>query len=236
MWQRVYQALNYNWSNTLICAIVCVAAPVFQWFFIVVLGYGYLGAAFASSVYNLSYLALQVPHLARVGHVSLFIPKATTWNMRGFLDYLRLMVPGFLIVCAEWWVLELMVLLSGRLHPSEVTLGAFTVTSTLQALALMAWIGLAVASSVEVGRHIGAHDLFAAKRAAWTVLKLGVAMASMWAVALVALRRPISEALTASESINSLTMQLVPATGLLAILDATSNTLSGVCSGLGWQV
>eukprot|EP00966_Prymnesium_polylepis_P323873 7380002-Prymnesium_polylepis.2 len=83
------------------------------------------------------------------------------------------MVPGFLTVCAEWWVLEVAVLLAGLLKQSALTIGAFTITSTVAALALMIWTGLAEAASIEVGRHIGARDVRAARRAAVCVLVVG---------------------------------------------------------------
>lgn len=234
--QRIYQALGYNWSNTLICAIVCAAAPLFQWTLIYKLGLGYLGAAIAASVYNVSYLFLQVPHLVFAGRSNLFLPTPHTLRWGGLRDYLGLMAPGFMIVCAEWWVLELMVVWSGWLHPQDIALGAFTVTSTVQALALMAWIGLGVAASVEVGKHIGASDLSAARRAARNVLLLGVLLATAWALSLSTLSQQIAQLFTASTRINALAAQLMPAIGIVAILDATSNTLSGVCSGLGLQV
>lgn len=63
--QRIYQALGYNWENTAITLVVCVAAPLLQHTLIYTLEYGYLGAAIAASAYNVSYLFLQVPHAPR---------------------------------------------------------------------------------------------------------------------------------------------------------------------------
>ncbi|KAL1519892.1 hypothetical protein AB1Y20_023381 [Prymnesium parvum] len=233
--QRVYQALGYNWANTLICLVVCAAAPALQWLFVVQLEQGYLGAAVASAWYNLAYLCLQLPHLAFLGRASLFRPHVEALRLAGLREFVALTLPGFLMVCAEWWVLELAVLASGWLTPPALTIGAFSIASTVQALTLMAWIGLAVAASVEVGTHIGAADVPAARRAAACVLALGVAMASACAGCLLAWRHSIARLFTSSAPINELTARLLPFTGLIAVLDATSNTLGGVCSGLGLQ-
>ena len=233
--QRVYQALGLNWSNTLICLVVCLVAPAMQWFLIVHLEQGYLGAAVAASAYNVAYLAFQLPHLASIGYASLFVPCAQSLRLAGLRDYLRLMAPGFMMVCAEWWVLEAAVLLAGLLRPSDLTIGAFTITATIQALSLMAWIGVSVAASVEVGRHIGAADVPASQRAARCVLLLGTGLATMWAVALASLRTPIARLFTASPRVNELTAALLPLVGLVGLIDVTSNTCGGVCSGLGLQ-
>lgn len=149
--------------------------------------------------------------------------------------YLRLMIPGMVMICAEWWFLEVAVLMAGLLNPSDLTIGAFTITATLQALALMTWIGLAVAASVEVGKCIGAANVPGARRTAACVLTLGTVLATLWCLTFVSLRDPIAQLFTSSPRINGLTSRLLPMVGLVAFLDSTSNTLGGICSGLGLQ-
>jgi Na+-driven multidrug efflux pump len=121
---------------------------------------GYLGAAHAAAVYNTVYLVLQVPHLVCRGDGGLFVPRARTLQGRGLREYVWLMVPGLVMTLLEWWVLEALVLLSGRLHQSATAIAAFTLTAQVQSMGLMAWIGLAVAASMLIGQCIGAGDLW----------------------------------------------------------------------------
>jgi UDP:flavonoid glycosyltransferase YjiC (YdhE family) len=157
--QRYYQALGLNYANLAICLLTFSTAPALQWLFIVHFDMGYLGAAHAAAVYNTVYLVLQVPHLVCRGDGDLFVPRARTLQGRGLREYVWLMVPGLVMTLLEWWVLEALVLLSGRLHQSATAIAAFTLTAQVQSMGLMAWIGLAVAASMLIGQCIGAGDL-----------------------------------------------------------------------------
>ena len=105
--QRVYQAHSWNYANLLIVSIVFVCAPGLQWLLIHTCKLGYLGNAWAASAYNLSYFVLQIPHLICTGHGYLFVPRRQTLSRSGLCEYLRLMLPGFIMCVVEWWVLEL---------------------------------------------------------------------------------------------------------------------------------
>ena len=190
--QRVYQAHGWNYANLLIVSIVFAVAPGLQWLLIHTCKLGYLGNAWAASAYNLSYFVLQIPHLLWSGHGYLFVPRRQTLSRSGLCEYLRLMLPGFIMCVVEWWVLEVVVLLSGRLHDAELTVGAFTISSQVQALALMAWIGLAVAASSLVGQRIGAGDTPGAKQAAYVTVVVGVALAAVLGGATAVAASPIS--------------------------------------------
>lgn len=145
------------------------------------------------------------------------------------------MAPGFLMTCMEWWVLEAVVLLSGRLHHARVTVGAFTISSQVQSLALMGWIGLAVAASSLVGQRVGAGDLRGARRAAAVTTIAGLGLSALTCGAVASLAAPIAAAFTTSKDIEALTTKLLPLVGGVMMLDATCNALGGVCSGLGQQ-
>lgn len=77
------------------------------------------------------------------------------------------MVPGFLQVVLEWWVCELTTFLVASLkHSGGELVAASGILANLQGIFLMIWIGVSVASSVLVGRFIGAGSVAAARRAA----------------------------------------------------------------------
>ena len=231
--QRIYQAENKNYANLVIVAITFCTAPPLQWLLINRLGY--LGAAWASSAYNNVYFLLQIPHLCYLGRGYLFVPRMATLSKRGLYEYVRLMIPGFLMCCMEWWVLEALVFLAGRLHHADVAIAAFTLTSQVQAMGLMAWIGLGVASSSLVGQRIGAADLVGARRAALITPLVGFALAALLGVAVALLAPQIADGFAKAAKIDNLVSRLLPLVAGVMVVDALSNSLQGVCSGLGLQ-
>ena len=57
------------------------------------------------------------------------VPTRQALSASGLCEFARLMLPGFIMCVMEWWVLEAVVFLSGRLHDPTLTVGAFTITS-----------------------------------------------------------------------------------------------------------
>ena len=102
--QRVYQALEMNWSNFLITAVVCAASPGVTWLLVERSGLGFLGAAWGASCCSVLYLLLQLPHLCMLGRVDLFVPRPLSLllSRQAAREHLRLMAPGFLMTVAEW--------------------------------------------------------------------------------------------------------------------------------------
>ena len=233
--QRVYQAHNANYANLLIVVCVFGTAPALQWLFIKHLNWGVLGAAWASSCYNNVYFMLQVPHLMYVGRGYLFVPRAASLSRRGMYEYCRLMVPGFLMCCIEWWVLEALVFLAGRLREPNVTIPSFVITGQVQSLGLMAWIGLAVAASSLVGQRIGAGDVEGAKRAAILTPLVGSALGAAVSTGVAFGAPHIAAAFAQDPAIDQLTARLLLLVACVMVLDALSNAMGGVCSGLGLQ-
>ncbi|KAG8470659.1 hypothetical protein KFE25_009080 [Diacronema lutheri] len=141
-----------------------------------------------------------------------------------------------MLVCLlEWWALEAIILLAGRLRSPLVAIGAIAACANLQAVALMAWIGCAVAASTTVGRHIGAGDVRAARLAAAAALAVSAVLGIALGGAVALLRQPLSRLFTADAAINALTRRTMPLLGLVMAADALSNALGGACSGIGLQ-
>lgn len=235
--QRVFQAHELNYANLAIAALVCAAAPLLQWALVHWAGLGYLGAAWAAGGYNALYLVLQVPVLCALGHGYVFrpLPLRLVLDPRGLAEYARLMAPGMLVCLLEWWILEVVILLAGRLRTPLVAMGAVTASANLQAVALMAWIGCAVAASTNVGTAIGAGKVQAARSAAAAALVVSVGLGLLLGGAVALASRPLSRLFTPDPDIDRLTARTLPLLGLVMVVDASSNALGGVCSGLGLQ-
>mmetsp|Transcript_38243 Transcript_38243/g.113653 ORF Transcript_38243/g.113653 Transcript_38243/m.113653 type:complete len:548 (-) Transcript_38243:9-1652(-) len=235
--QRIFQAHGYNWANLAITLAVCALAPGLQWLLVHRLGLGYLGAAWAQSLYNSLYPLAQVPYLVWRGHGRCFVPQPPSQLLRrsALVEHLKLVAAGFWMVVLEWWVCEAIVMLSGLLAHPVACIGASTVVANLQALGCMGWIGVAVAASTTVGQYVGAGSVHLARRAAALSLVIGCALAATAAASLVAGATPIAGLFTTDGAISDLTAALMPLLGGVVLVDAANNALGGVCSGLGLQ-
>lgn len=235
--QRVYQAEGLNWANFVITALVAAIAVPLTWILVHPLGLGVLGAAWAGSACTSLYLVLQVPHLVCTGHGYLFrpLPPSKVFARAGMCEYVRLAAPGFVMQVLEWWVQELVVLVAGLLRHAQVTIGAFTLTMAFHDIGVMAWIGLAVASSTLVGTRIGAGQAGSAKRAALVVSCIGLSLAGCYGGLLALWPSALASLCTDVDSIRAFTASLLPAVGAVVLADASSNALGGCCSGLGLQ-
>lgn len=233
--QRIFQAHGHNWANFAICAAVCVAAPAIQALLVWRLRLGFLGAAWAASAYNMLYIVLQVPTLHALGHAGVLRPQPlrAVFDSSGVRAYARLAAPGFVMCTLEWWVVEVVVVLSGVLHHPLVATSTMSVAGAVQSLGMMAWIGCAVGSANLVGTAIGAGDLPRARRGALAVLTIAVALGGTLGVGLALLRQPLSRVFTQSAGIDALTARLLPVMGAVLAADAMNNTIGGICSGLG---
>ena len=235
--QRIFQAHELNWANFCITLVVCAVAPALQWLLVHVLGLGYLGCAWAQSLYNGLYFFLQVPYLCWRGHGHVFVPvrPSVLLGRAGVVEFMKLAAPGFWMVVLNWWVMEAVVLVAGLLEQPATTIGAFTITANLQACGEMAWIGLAVAASTLVGRAIGAGDVRVARRFAALTAAVGAALSIGLGLVLGLARSPIAALFTTDAAVNALTAALLPLLGGILLVDGSTNALGGACSGLGLQ-
>ena len=78
-------------------------------------------------------------------------------------------------------------------------------------------------------------DLQSARRLALITPLVGLALSAAAGLAVALLAKPIAALLATDEPIDELTAQLLPVVGGVFVVDAASNALQGVCSGLGLQ-
>lgn len=83
----------------------------------------------------------------------------------GIWPYIKLAVPTTIMICLDWWVWELMILMCGYFpEDTRVTQqAAQIVIMNIVALAYMVGIGLETASCTLVGQQIGKGDVKKAK-------------------------------------------------------------------------
>lgn len=233
--QRIMTAEGHVVANLAICAAVCATAPAWQYLLIERVFGSYVGAAWASSAYNCTYLLLQVPYLYRcgLGHVFAPRPLRQVLDRKGLRDYLGLALPGLIFTTLEWWSMELVISLGGTRRSSFSVLGALATCLTLQAVFEMGWLGLMVGVAVKVGERVGARDVAAAKRFAALGLALAAFIGAVVAAALVAARHSVARLYARDAAIVGLAERCVPALAALVFADGLNVVVQGALSGAG---
>jgi MATE family multidrug resistance protein len=153
-----------------------------NYLFIYGLGWGYLGCAAATVMFQLIQPAMTVMYLFgtrrgrrrvlnaiaadAVGRSELSFwleMREAVMDIRGCLSYLGLAVPGIVII-SEWWASEVSIFLAGRLVPSpDLALGALTLNQTLNTFCFMFPTAFGIAGSARVGSLLGGGDAAGAR-------------------------------------------------------------------------
>merc|ERR1712203_1279646 len=113
-----------------------------------------------------------------------------------------LAVPATLQVCFEAWVIEVGVMLAaGTLPDADLNLGANGAVAVVDRMLSIVWLGMQGATSIAVGKHVGAGRPDAAKRTIRVAIVLGWMCAGVGCLALLWGRHLVAAALTDSEDV-----------------------------------
>nr|CCA24352.1 Multidrug/Oligosaccharidyllipid/Polysaccharide (MOP) Flippase Superfamily putative [Albugo laibachii Nc14] len=109
------------------------------------------------------------------------------WDLRQAIKraplFLRLGVPGFLMMAMEWWAYEILALMSGLLPNEVVAVSVQTVLMNVASFTFMLYLGVGVSANVRVGNALGAGMPQLAKLVArislYSILVLGCVMGAL---------------------------------------------------------
>lgn len=149
--------------------------------------------------------------------------------------FLRLGVPGMLMMTMEWWAFELLTLMAGVLPNAVVAVSAHAVTVNVENMIYMVYAGLGVAANIRVGNCLGANAPRQARLACTVALALTLAIATSFALSLFVLRGSIPNLfLNNRESIERAASVLV-VWAPLVIFDGLNTVVQGIFRGAGKQ-
>ncbi|OWZ01303.1 Multidrug/Oligosaccharidyl-lipid/Polysaccharide (MOP) Flippase transporter [Phytophthora megakarya] len=114
---------------------------------------GFEGIALSRSLGNIVLPLLLIPYFYyHPHHLSQWWRG---WNMQAAFDhvglFLRLGLPGMVMMTMEWWAFELLTLMAGVLPNAVVSVSAHAVLVNINNTIYMTFAGLAVASNIRVG-------------------------------------------------------------------------------------
>ena len=250
------QSLSLPLYPAAVAAVVAALHVPANVLFIHRLGYGYLGAAYATSFSQLlgplllyCYVFWTPAGRARVVAAMNLPPSspplslfsgffAAVLSPRGLCQYLSLALPSLLNI-SEWWASEIAIFWAGSKAMSAdpaVALSAMTIYQSINSSCFMVAVGFSVAVSTRVGGFLGANDPAAARKSA----RLGSLCAACLsgAIGLLLYAAPheaLPSVLTDDGSVIAATAEVVPLLAAYVFADGVQVALSGVMKGAGKQ-
>jgi len=170
----------------------------------------------------------------------LFVPEVraamffpTKESFREWGSYLKLSIPSTLMLCAEWWAFEVLILLAGYIGVVEQA--AQILLFNMIALMFMVALGMQEATCALVGNSVGENNIPQAKR----FFRISFAISSMAIILVIVLvfftREQITRLYTNEELVVQTTVKTIPLLCIQFLWDGTQGYLQGVIRGLGLQ-
>lgn len=233
--------LRYLQMQSVVAPLVAVSSASFAlhvalaYLLVSVLGLGLAGAAAAVSATFWAACLMLLAYVLRSEGLG------EMWN--GFsaeaFDYvlptLKLAAPSAIMVCLEYWALEVLVLIAGLLPNSTVSTSLIAMCCTTEVVAYMITYGFSAAVSTRVSNEIGAGNVDKAKNAVSVTLKLSVLLAVSFVLLLAFGHGLWARLYSGSAVILSEFADITPLLIISIVLDSSQGVLSGVSRGCGWQ-
>ncbi|KAJ1734814.1 ethionine resistance protein [Coemansia biformis] len=195
-------------------------------------GVGLVGAAAANALTSWLMLAGIVAYARRSKAMCAWggWTAQALWTMP---QYFRLAIPSTIMVCAEWWILDLLVLAASYL--GSTPLAAQSIVINTCSLAYQVPDGLSVAVCNRVGNLMGQARPRRAKLAAWLGIALGAAVGVVALCAALAVRGWWGRVYSDDPRVIACVAAIMPACAAFQMLDSVNSVGSGVLRSLGRQ-
>jgi MATE family multidrug resistance protein len=197
---------------------------------------GFHGAALSRT---LGYMALPLCLFVYFAWSRVYEAWWPGWQPRAALKYarlfLRLGVPGFLMMGMEWWAYELMAIFAGNLTDGVVAVSAHAVLMNVASSSYMLFLGISVAGNIRVGNCLGANLPKKARLIAKLTLAMVMAGSTLVGVAVYYLRFQIPKVVINDPVAVARAAQALQIMAVYVVIDATNCVVQGIYRGAGWQ-
>jgi len=227
----------------------------FNMLFIYWLGWGYLGAAVATVMFQFIQPILMFFYLFgtrrgvsrvlentiadAIGRTRLTFWKEArlaVFSESGIRHYLALALPG-IIVISEWWASEIAIFLSGRMTPSpDLALDGMTIYQSINTFCFMFPMGCAIAGATRVGNFLGAGDTVGADFSAKvSVVKAGILSTMMGSILYFTPHTFFPSFFSPDEQVVEEASRTIPFLAFYLFADGVQVALNAVIKGCGRQ-
>jgi MATE family multidrug resistance protein len=148
-------------------------------------------------------------------------------------DFITLGLPGVVMLCAEWWAFELLIVFATQLGASAVAYQ--TIIQQMSSFCFMIPLGLGSASCTVVGNAIGAGNLNTAKSFARIAVFCHFGCAMIISPAILFFGTDFISMFSSDEDVIRMSRRSIPIVAAFTVADGLSAVLSGITRGAGKQ-
>ncbi|KAJ4968023.1 hypothetical protein NE237_014724 [Protea cynaroides] len=156
-------------------------------------------------------------------------------SIHHLLPNMRLALSSALMVCLEFGVFELLVILAGLMPNSETSTSLIALCVITETVSYMMTSGLSAAVSTRVSNEIGAGNIIHAKKALIVTIQLSIILALTISLSLIVAHNLWVSFFSNSYLLRDEFSSITPLLAISMLLDSAQAILSGVARGCGWQ-
>ncbi|KAG0250209.1 hypothetical protein BG011_008575 [Mortierella polycephala] len=196
------------------------------------IGIGYIGAPIATSISYWNMLILLLLYIR-------FIDGYQGWggwtrdSLTGWRAFMKLALPGVMMVCTEWWAFEVVSLAASYL--GTVALAAQSVVVQTSGLLYTIPFGVSIAASNRVGNLIGMGDARSAKVASRVSIALSIIFGMANSTMLIIFKGGWGRLFSDDQDVVNTVAAILPLVALFQISDGLAGVGGGVLRGVGLQ-
>ena len=230
--KRFVQAQGIFTANLYVLLVLAPLNAFLHWLFVWHFHWGFIGAPIAVAVTDV---------LLPVGLVLYvrFVDGSKCWGgfsgdiLKNWGPMIKLALPGFLMIEAEWLAFEILTLSASWL--SSTHLAAQSILITVATLISQIPISVSIAASTRVANLIGASLASNARFSAKIALAGTMSLAVFNAIMFLALSHYIPRLFTDDEEVISLVARTLPLNAAFQLTDALASMCNGILRGIGRQ-
>ncbi|KAI9320209.1 mate-domain-containing protein [Dichotomocladium elegans] len=193
---------------------------------------GFIGAPLATAFSYWLMLALLLLYINKVRGREAW----GGWSREAFHDwwpFLKLAIPGILMVCSEWWAFELAALAASYLGTTDLAAQSILLTSCSATYTIP--FGISVAASTRVGNSLGEGLALKAKRASMMALMFAAGVSFLSSAFFMTTRTRFAYLFTSDADVVMRVAHILPLCALFQLADGLCGVCGGVIRGLGRQ-
>ncbi|KAG0240789.1 hypothetical protein BGW41_006647 [Actinomortierella wolfii] len=196
------------------------------------IGMGYIGAPIATSLSYWTMLGLLILYIR-------FVDGSAGWGgwsrdaLTGWPAFMKLAIPGALMVCTEWWAFEAASLAAS--YFGTIALAAQSIVVQTSGLLYTIPFGISIAASNRVGNLIGRGDHRSAKVASRCSIALSVVFGTFNSIVLILCKEHWGRLFSDDAEVIGVVAAVLPLVALFQISDGLAGVGGGVLRGVGLQ-
>jgi MATE family multidrug resistance protein len=212
-----------------------LVAPL-NWFFMDVMGYGFLGPAYSYVIINTAMFLALLTYFIASGIHKLCLPKKI-FSMHLFQNwgqYLSIAIPSVGVIAGEWAAFEVQMLVCAKLG-NTTALASQSLITSINAFIFNVPHAIGIAASCRVGAFLGGRKPACATLTYKTALRISWVTQFSVASLMWIFKSQIIALFTSVEAVQQAAGEVLPLLSLFCIMDGFQGMLQGVLRGFSAQ-